>query len=314
MDLQGPSTHLGSTAARFPRRSGARCGPLRFVLLARLLGAAAASLMVANAGAEAVADAPARPLLLATTTSVQESGLLDALLPEFTRTEGFVVRVIAVGSGAAIEMARKGDVDVVLAHSPAAEEALVRDDIAARRTPLMENYFVLAGPPEDPAEVAQAESPEAAMGRIFARKAAFVSRADRSGTHVKEQSLFEAAGVDPAARWPGRVETGSGMGGSLLVAGEKRAYILSDIGTFLAFRDRIGLVVLSKPAPSLRNVYSILPLDPSRFERPLESEGAAALERYLASPAVQRRIRDFGRDRFGESLFSPLRLPPEGGQ
>lgn len=260
------------------------------------------------------AEKPERPLLLATTTSVQESGLLDALLPEFTRAEGFVVRVIAVGSGAAIEMARKGDVDVVLAHSPEAEDALVRDGIALRRTSLMENYFVLVGPPEDPAAVAAAESPESAVGRIFAGKAPFVSRGDRSGTHVKEQSLAGAAGVDPGTRWPGYVETGSGMGASLLVAGEKRAYILSDIGTFLAFRDRIGLVVLSKPAPSLRNVYSILPLDPSRFERPIESEGAEALERHLLSPAVQRRIRDFGRDRFGESLFVPLRLPPEGGQ
>lgn len=249
-----------------------------------------------------------RPLLLATTTSVQESGLLDALLPEFARETGFSVRVIAVGSGAAIEMARKGDVDVVLAHSPAAEEALVRDGVAKGRTSLMENFFVIAGPREDPAGVGAAESPEAAIGRIFRSQAAFVSRADRSGTHVKEQALVEAAGLDPAQRWPGYVETGSGMGQSLLVAGEKRAYILSDVGTFLAFRDRTGLVVLSKPAPSLRNVYSILQLDADRFERPLEREGAAALERYLVSPAVQARIRDFGRDRFGESLFVPLRL------
>lgn len=250
-----------------------------------------------------------RPMLLATTTSVQESGLLDALLPVFARESGFSIRVIAVGSGAAIEMARKGDVDVVLAHSPAAEEALVKDGVAKSRTSLMENFFVIAGPREDPAGVADAESPEAAIGRIFRSKAAFVSRADRSGTHVKEQALVEAAGLDPAQRWPGYVETGSGMGQSLLVAGEKRAYVLSDIGTFLAFRDRADLVVLSKPAPSLRNVYSILQLDADRFERPLEREGAAALERYLVSPAVQMRIRDFGRDRFGEPLFVPLRLP-----
>lgn len=278
---------------------------MRFMLLLTALTAGTTA---------SAADTPEHSLLLATTTSVQESGLLDALLPEFTRAEGYAVRVIAVGSGAAIEMARKGDVDVVLAHSPEAEDALVRDGIALRRTSLMENYFVLVGPPEDPAAVAAAESPEAAVGRIFAGEAPFVSRGDRSGTHVKEQSLVAAAGLDPAARWPGHVETGSGMGASLLVAGEKRAYILSDIGTFLAFRDRIGLVVLSKPAPSLRNVYSILPLDPSRFERPIESEGAAALERHLVSPAVQRRIREFGRDRFGESLFSPLRLPPAGEQ
>lgn len=293
----------GLTSRRRSIALGSRVGRLALVV--------GALVVALSASAE---EARERPLLLATTTSVQESGLLDALLPEFTRAEGYVVRVIAVGSGAAIEMARKGDVDVVLAHSPEAEDALVRDGIAKRRTSLMENFFVLVGPPEDPAGVAGAESPEAALGRIAARKAPFVSRGDRSGTHVKEQSLFAAAGVDPAARWSGRVETGSGMGASLLVAGEKRAYILSDIGTFLAFRDRIGLVVLSKPAPSLRNVYSILPLDPSRFERPLESEGAEALERHLLSPEVQRRIRDFGRERFGESLFTPLHLPPEGEQ
>lgn len=299
---------------RWVRRSGESFGPLlrprRVPPLGVLLGLLLAALLPLLPGP--IASAEERRLLLATTTSVQESGLLDALLPEFARDEGYAVRVIAVGSGAAIAMARKGDVDVVLAHSPEDEEALVRDGFVARRTPLMENFFVLAGPPEDPAEAAGVDSPEAALARIFARKAPFVSRADRSGTHMKERSLVEAAGLDPETRWPGYTVTGIGMGPSLLVAGERRAYILSDLGTFLAFRDRIGLVVLSKPAPALRNVYSILRLDPRRFERPLESKGAAALERHLLSPDVQRRIRDFGRDRFGESLFSPLRLPSDG--
>lgn len=284
----------------------------RRLATARSVGApglafALALLLAISATSSASAEAePPRTLLLGTTTSLQESGLLDALLPEFLRAEGFAVRVIAVGSGAAIEMARKGDLDVVLAHSPEAERALVRDGFATRRTELMQNHFVLVGPPEDPAQVAAAGSPAAAIARISARRAPFVSRGDRSGTHVKERSLFESAGLDPEARWPGYVETGSGMGPSLLVAGEKRAYVLADFGTFLAFRDRIGLVALSRPDPVLRNVYSILQLDARRFERPIESEGAAALERYLVSPAVQRRIRAFGRDRFGESLFEPL--------
>lgn len=268
-------------------------------------------LSLAPNGAAETKPGAARSLLLATTTSVQESGLLDALLPGFTKSSGYGVRVIAVGSGAAIEMARKGDADVVIAHSPEAEEALVRDGFATSRTSFMENYFVLVGPKSDPAGIAAAESPEAALGRIFRSRAPFVSRADQSGTHVREQALVKAAGLDPKAPWPGRVETGSGMGPSLLVAGEKRAYILSDVATYLAFRDRVDLVVLSRPSPSLRNVYSILQLDPKRFGHPIESEGAIALERHLLSPEVQRQIEAFGRDRFGEALFVPLRAPTQ---
>lgn len=260
----------------------------------------------ADAGAAARPNSQ-RPLLLATTTSVQESGLLDTLLSGFTKATGQAVRVIAVGSGAAIEMARKGDADIVIAHAPEAEEALVRDGIATSRTSFMENYFVLVGPKADPAGVARAETPEAAFGLLFRSGAPFVSRADQSGTHTRELSLAKAAGIDPKAPWPGRIETGSGMGPSLLVAGEKRAYILSDIATYLAFRDRIDLTVLSRPAPSLRNVYSILQLDPKRFDHPIESAGAAALERHLLSPEGQRAIGAFGRDRYGEALFVPLR-------
>ncbi|MBK7948918.1 MAG: substrate-binding domain-containing protein [Deltaproteobacteria bacterium] len=265
-----------------------------------------------HAEAETKPDA-ARSLLLATTTSVQESGLLDALLPGFTKSSGYAVRVIAVGSGAAIEMARKGDADVVIAHSAEAEEALVRDGIATSRTSFMENFFVLVGPKSDPAGVVEAASPEAAFGLLFRSHAPFVSRADQSGTHVREQALVKAAGLDPKAPWPGRVETGSGMGPSLLVAGEKRAYILSDIATYLAFRDRVDLVVLSRPSSSLRNVYSVLQLDPKRFGHPIESEGAMALERHLLSPEVQRQIGAFGRDRFGEALFVPL-APGQAGR
>ncbi len=261
---------------------------------------------LAPLGAEPGGAEPKRKLLIATTTSLHESGLFDAILPGFSDQSGLSLQIIAVGSGAAIEMGRKGDADVVIAHSPAAEEALVKEGIARSRTPIMESYFVLLGPPEDPAGVGRTKTPEEAFGRIFRLRPPFVSRADESGTHAKEKALFSAAGADPGSRWPGYLQTGSGMGPSLQVAGEKRAYILSDLGTHLAFRERTGLVVLSKKSPSLRNVYSILQLDPTRFERPIEIEGAKALERYLLSPAVRERIAAFGRDRHGESLFSPL--------
>lgn len=254
-----------------------------------------------------------RKLLIATTTSLHESGLFEAILPEFVNQSGLSLQIIAVGSGAAIEMGRKGDADVVIAHSPAAEEALVKEGIARTRTAIMENHFVLLGPPEDPAGVGRTKTPEEAFGRIFRLRPPFVSRADESGTHTKERALFTAAGADPDARWPGYLQTGSGMGPSLQVAGEKRAYILSDLGTHLAFKERTGLVVLSKKSSSLRNVYSILQLDPTRFERPIEIEGAKALERFLRSPEVQAKIAAFGRDRFGESLFVPIAAPSPDG-
>lgn len=293
-----------ATASRIGAAVRSRVAPTARAALAVLTMLAA--LVSGLAAADRAIAAEKRSILIATTTSLQESGLLDALLPGFADQSGYSIRVVAVGSGAALEMGRKGDADVVLAHSPAAEEALLKDGVVRSRTPIMENHFVLVGPKEDPAGVGKAKSPEDAFGRIFRLRPPFVSRADESGTHTKEKALFQAAGGDPAVRWPGYFQTGSGMGAALQVAGEKRAYILSDIGTFLAFRDRIDLVVLSKPAPALRNVYSILQLDPTRFERPIEIEGAKALERYLLSPAVQQQIRDFGVDRFGESLFVPL--------
>jgi tungstate transport system substrate-binding protein len=244
--------------------------------------------------------------LLATTTSVRDSGLLEALLPEFTELTGIQVRVIAVGTGAALRMGREGNADLLLTHAPSAERVLVDDGIVRRRTPFMENYFVIVGPADDPAKVAAAASPEAALQAITASKAGWVSRADDSGTHKREVSLWNAAGLSPDAEWSGFVRTGSGMGQSLQVAGEKRAYILSDVGTFLAFEDRIGLVVLSKPADSLRNVYSLLQLDATKFDHPIKTAEAEALEDYLLSPATLERIADFGRERFGTALFVPM--------
>ncbi|MBW2496041.1 MAG: substrate-binding domain-containing protein [Deltaproteobacteria bacterium] len=255
--------------------------------------------------AKLVSSDEPRTLILATTTSVRDSGLLDALLPRFTQGTGVEVRVIAVGTGAALRMGREGNADVLLTHAPAAEQVLVDDGVVRRRTPFMENFFVIAGPGADPADVRGSTSPEDALRRIAEVKAPWVSRSDDSGTHKREVALFRAAGLDPKADREGLVRTGSGMGLSLQVAGERRSYILSDIGTFLAFRERVDLVVLSKPSDSLRNVYSILQLDGNRFERPLNSEGAEALERYLVDPAVQAEIGAFGRERFGRPLFTP---------
>jgi tungstate transport system substrate-binding protein len=276
--------------------------PVIHVLSMVLLALALSTLVMPSAS---TADS-GRTVLLATTTSVRDSALLDALLPDFTEQTRINVRVIAVGTGAALRMGREGNADLLLTHAPTAEQVLVNDGVARRRTPFMENHFVIVGPADDPAGVAAAATPEAAMQAIASSKAGWVSRADDSGTHKREVALWKAAGLSPDAEWNGFVRTGSGMGISLQVAGEKRAYILSDIGTFLAFAQRIDLEVLSKPSDSLRNVYSLIQLEGSKFDHALKTEEAEALEDYFLSAGTLRRIGEFGRERYGRGLFIPI--------
>jgi tungstate transport system substrate-binding protein len=246
-------------------------------------------------------------LLLATTTSVRDSGLLDALLPVFTERAGIEVDTVAVGSGAALRMGADGNADVLVTHAPEAEQVLVDSGVLATRRPFMENHFVIAGPAGDPAGVAGASSAGQALRRLAAARATYVSRGDDSGTHRRETALLRAAGLDPAEAWPEVLRTGSGMGLALQVAGERRAYVLSDIGTFLAFRARIDLVSLSRPAPDLRNVYSVL-----RPPAGGRAEAARAFEAFLLDEETQGRIAQFGIERYGRPLFRPLHLP--GGE
>jgi len=246
-------------------------------------------------------------LLLVTTTSVRDTGLLGALLTVFEEQTGIRAQVIAVGSGAALRMGRDGNADVLLTHAPEGEQKLVASGAAVSRTPIMENYFVIAGPPEDPAGVRNASSPADAIRRIADSNAPFASRGDDSGTHRREVALFKEAGLDPDARWSSFLSSGTGMGQTLEIAGEKRAYVLSDIGTFLAFRERIELESLSKPAPSLRNVYSVLRVNPDWLD-PERAESAKQFEAFMLALETQRMIADFGRERFGRPLFQPLHL------
>jgi tungstate transport system substrate-binding protein len=246
-------------------------------------------------------------LLLVTTTSLRDSGLLSALLPTFQQQTGIRPQVIAVGSGAALRMGRDGNADVLLTHAPDGEEALVASGAAISRKPIMENFFVIAGPPEDPAGVRDASSPADAMRRIADASARFVSRGDDSGTHRREVALFKEAALDPAGGWPNFVRSGAGMGQTLQIAGEKQAYVLSDIGTFLAFRERIELESLSQPAPSLRNVYSVVRVNPARLD-PRRTERTKQFEAFMLASETQLMIADFGRERFGRPLFRPLHL------
>jgi tungstate transport system substrate-binding protein len=242
-----------------------------------------------------------RSLILATTTSTQDSGLLDVLVPRFEQESGIEVKVIAVGSGAALRMASRGDADAVLVHSPAAEEPYVAagDLVDGRR--VMYNDFVIVGPPQDPARISGVTTIAGVM-RALAR-VRFVSRGDDSGTHSQEMALWAAAGIDAAAV-AGREETGQGMGATLNVADQRRAYTLTDRGTYLALRDRLDLTILYEGDPTLRNVYHVYAVNPARHPGVHRAEARAFIA-FLVSDAVQRTIDDFKRDEYGQSLFFP---------
>jgi tungstate transport system substrate-binding protein len=250
-------------------------------------------------------EAEARELVLATTTSTQDTGLLEALLPPFEKETGIRVKVIAVGTGQALALGRRGDADVLMVHAPQAEKAFMAEGYGAERRALMYNDFVLVGPREDPAGVRGMGSAIQAFMRIAKTQSVFVSRGDNSGTHMKEKELWASARVRPSGRW--YLEAGSGMAATLRVASEKEAYTLTDRGTYLAQsgaqgKPALALEVLCEGAPVLRNPYAVITVNPQRFPH-TNSEGAGALVGYLFSPAAQRLIAEFGKDRYGQPLF-----------
>ena len=243
-------------------------------------------------------------LKLATTTSTQDSGLLERLNPAFEAATGIAVDVIAVGSGKALALARNGDVDVVLAHDPVAEEAFIADGAGIGRMPVMTNDFVIVGPVADPADVRHATSAANAFARIARAEATFVSRGDQSGTHVKERALFDAAGVAPRGRW--YLAAGQGMGPVLQMADEKPAYTLADRGTWLARRHGLSLVLLYEGDPILMNPYHVMGVNPARHPH-VQAAAARAYAAFLVGPEGQRLIGTFTID--GERLFIPNPVP-----
>ncbi|MDN5860153.1 MAG: substrate-binding domain-containing protein [Pseudonocardia sp.] len=258
--------------------------------------------LLAGCGAPSAAGPSAeRSLILATTTSTQDSGLLDVLLPEFTKDTGWAVKPIAIGSGAAIEMGRRGEADVLLVHSPAAEKELVATGVTGRRLLVMHNDFVLVGPAADPAGIRNLPVAEA-MAAIRASGSAFVSRGDESGTHAREKQLWAAAGVEPGGPW--YRSTGQGMGATLRVADETGAYTLSDRATFLAQRDGLRLKIANAGDARLLNVYHVIEITPAAGDR-VQPEGAAAFADWIVGPRAQGMIGEFGTAEFGEPLFTP---------
>jgi tungstate transport system substrate-binding protein len=248
------------------------------------------------------APAQTRDLVLATTTSTQDSGLLDSLLPAFSAGSGIEVKVIAVGSGAALEMARTGDADAVLVHAPEAERGYVQSGDLVEGRRIMHNDFLIVGPANDPVRAAGANGLIEALRRIAAG-GAFISRGDGSGTEKKELELWKAAGVQ-LGRILRREETGQSMGATLVVASERRGYTLTDRGTYLALRSRLDLVPLVEDDPRLFNVYHAYVVNPARHPK-VKPREARALVEFLVSERAQRIIGSFGTGRFGTPLFVP---------
>ena len=241
-------------------------------------------------------------VLLATTTSTADTGLLDALAPLFLEQTGYSLKPIAVGSGASLELGERGEADVLLVHSPAAEHAFMLAGYGTERRTVMFNEFVIVGPSHDPANVAKAPSAHDAMSRIAGVRATFVSRGDDSGTHALERRLWEGAGITPEGTW--YTESGSGMGDTLNIAAERGGYTISDRGTYLALRDRLGLDILLEGDPDLLNVYHVILVNPDNG-RDVDAAAGRAFLAFLLAPATQEAISEFGSYEFGEPLFTP---------
>ncbi|WP_119154542.1 extracellular solute-binding protein [Caldimonas tepidiphila] len=266
----------------------------------RLIGAAALALS-AFVAVPAV-QAQGRFITVASTTSTEQSGLFGHLLPEFRKASGIEVRVVALGTGQALDMARRGDADVVMVHDPAAEEKFVAEGFGLPRRPVMYNDFVVVGPKSDPAGAKGTDVAEA-LRRIAASPAAFVSRGDKSGTHAAELRYWKAAGVEaPPGKVGGYKECGCGMGPALNIASSADAYTLADRGTWLSFRNRGKLAVLVEGDKRLFNPYGVIVVSPARHPH-VKREAAQAFADWLVSPAGQAAIASYRIG--GEQLFFP---------
>jgi len=249
----------------------------------------------------AQAGALNRDIILATTTSTQDTGLLDDLIPLFEKQTGYRVKTIAVGTGQALAMGERGEADVLLVHSPAAEEKFMAKGCGLSRRLVMHNDFVIVGPGKDPAGIKGLTAAEA-IKKISSEKTLFVSRGDDSGTHKLEKSLWEKVGIKPAGDW--YIETGQGMAETLRIAEQKRGYTITDRGTYLSQRKLIKLQILVEKDKPLINQYSVIVINPDVFPN-INPEGARVLADFFLSKDTQLRIKNFGVDKYGEALFTP---------
>jgi tungstate transport system substrate-binding protein len=258
-------------------------------------------LLVALAGT--LAQAQQKNIILATTTSTQDSGLLDVLLPIFEKKTGFFVKTIAVGSGQAMAMGQKGEADVLLVHSPAAEKKFVADGYGIHRMLVMHNDFIVVGPAEDPAKIKGTKSTLEVFKKIAAEGTLFISRADKSGTHSKEMAIWKASGISPEGqKW--YQQTGLGMGQTLNVTSEKKGYTLADRGTYLALKKNLHLDILAEGDAILLNIYHVIEVNPSKWPK-VNAQGGRAFAEFMVAKETQDIIKTFGVDKFGSPLFFP---------
>jgi len=239
-------------------------------------------------------------LRLATTTSTENTGLLDVLIPAFTNRTGIKVDVIAVGTGKAITLGENGDVDIIMVHARSREDSFVSDGYGVNRRNLMHNDFVILGPPDDPAGISSVKDAAKAFKKIQLTKSSFISRGDDSGTNTKEKELWNTAGVIPAGKW--YKEAGQGMGAVITMANDMQGYTLSDRGTYLALRDKIDLAVLVEGDPKLFNPYGVIAVNPAIHDG-INYEDAMRLIAFLTSGEGQSIIKNFQKN--GEKLFYP---------
>ena len=248
-------------------------------------------------------QAQPKTIILATTTSTQDSGLLDVLLPAFEKKTGYFVKTIAVGSGQAMAMGQKGEADVLLVHSPAAEKKFVAEGYGINRRLVMHNDFIIVGPPEDSAKIRGIKLASEAFKKIASTNALFLSRADKSGTNAKEMDIWKAAGTNPEGeKW--YQQTGLGMGQTLNVAAEKKGYTLADRGTYLALKKNLGLDILVEGDAILLNIYHVIEVNPAKWPK-INTTGAKAFSDFMVAKETQDIIKTFGVDKFGSPLFFP---------
>jgi tungstate transport system substrate-binding protein len=294
----------------------ARRGLLKAVTMLATLALVAGACTSGSASPQASAPAPsAAPavspsagpagsatLILATTTSLQDSGLLDVLVPAFEKASGYTVKTVAVGTGQALTMGQQGNADVLFVHEPTQEQAFMDAGWGVDRRLVAHNYFWIVGPASDPAGISGLTSAVDACTKIAASGATFVSRGDSSGTNTKELALWRSAGIMPEGSW--YIQSGQGMGATLQIASEKTGYTLTDTATFLSNQANLALRPLVKNDSSLINIYSVIAVNPAKWPK-VNAAGAKAFEDYATGTAGQQVIASFGIDTFGTALFNP---------
>ena len=261
------------------------------------------ALVLALLAVPALGQTPSLTVIVSTTTSTQDSGLLEVIVPLFERKSGYSVKTISVGTGQALALAARGEADVTLAHAPAVERKYVEDGKMRNRRLVMYNDFIIVGPEADPAGIKGEKSATAALKKIADKAARFVSRGDKSGTHTLELGLWKQAGVTPAAPW--YIESGQGMGATLGIAEDRAAYTITDRATALAFAKRVTLKTMVEGDKPLLNIYSVMEVNPANGPR-VNAAGGKAFADFMLAPETQTVIKTFGVDKYGQPLFVPI--------